>query len=264
MKESLKRLLANHYRLLALTGVVALVLLSLFLIASTADVLSRDDGDTDHTITVTGTGKAQTPPTIATITFTVDEKGTAVDVAQAAATKKTDAALAVVKGLGIDDKDVSTSGYNTYPDYGNAHPCYPNVPCPATEPKIAGYHAVQTVTVKVRDTQKVGDLVKALGDASVQNISGPDFRVDDPTQVLRDARGKAITNARENAETLARQLGVHLGRVVNFSDSQGGMPYPVYDAAMKSSAGATAAPAPTVPAGEQESTVTVTVTYEIR
>ncbi len=249
-----------------ISAVVALGVLSLFLVAKTwavVDGLSRTQIGNVATITVTGTGKASLAPNVALIGFTVQENATTVAAAQEAATKRTDAALAAIKKLGIADKDVKTNGYNVSPQYENA-PCRPGAACPQSS-TIIGYQVSQSVEVKVRDTAKAGGVLQALGTAGVQNVSGPNFTIDDESGVQAEARGKAITDARTKANALARQLGVRLGNVVGFSES-GGMPYPMYygGATKVSAMNAVAVAPPTLPVGENETTTTVSVTYEIR
>ncbi len=243
----------------------ALAMVAVFLLAQTWHVIASTDRVNPNdvaTITVTGTGKSAAAPTVATISFTVQENAATVSAAQDAATKRTNDALAAIKKLGVDDKDVQTSGYNVMPQYAQ-QACPHGRFCPQDTSKITGYQVSQSVTVKVRDVSKAGDVVGALGTAGVQNISGPDFAVDDDTAVKADARGKAIDDAHTKAAALAKQLGVSLGHVVSFSESGGAMPY--YAKAMSATAGAgEATPAPTLPTGQNETEVTVTVTYEIR
>ncbi len=67
------------------------------------------------------------------------------------------------------------------------------------------------------------------------------------------------------ARILADQLGVRLGRIVSFSESQyyGGF----YGKAVMNEAGYggdMSAPAPQIPTGENEYTANVSITYEIR
>ena len=247
-------------------AVAALSLLTLFLLVKTFATLN-DMGTVNTaniaTITVTGTGKASAAPTIAELSFMVEENAGTVSAAQDAATKRTNDALAVIKKLGVADKDVQTTGYQVSPQY-EQKPCAPGVYCIPGTGKILGYQVSQSVTVKVRDTAKVGDVLQGLGNAGVQNISGPNFMVDDTTAVSAEARGKAIMDARTKADVLAKQLGVHLGKVVGFSESGGGFPV-MYGALAKSAdAGGVTAPAPSLPAGETETNSSVTVTYEIR
>ncbi|MGE5540875.1 MAG: SIMPL domain-containing protein [Bacillota bacterium] len=247
-------------------GIVAvLALLALFLFAKswqTFDQIGRIQG-TVPTITVSGTGKASAAPTIATISFTVEENASTVAAAQDAATKRTNDALAAIKKLGVEDKDVQASGYSVTPQY-ESRPCPAGSYCPQDTSKITGYKVYQSITVKVRDTAKAGDVLAALGQAGVQNVSGPNFAVDDDTAVQAEARGKAIDDARAKAETLAKQLHVHLGKVINFSESGGTMPYYAYGKGGAADSLVAPQAAPTLPPGQNETSVTVSVTYEIR
>jgi uncharacterized protein YggE len=262
--DSTRSLFSDNAVRIALIGVFSI--LSLFLFAktwATVDGIGHTNLSNIATITVTGTGKAQAAPTIAEISFTVEEKGTTGEEAQNLATKRTDAALAAVKKLGVADKDIKTTGYQVTPEY-EAKACPPGTFCPQTTGKIVGYHVSQSVSVKVRETGKAGEVLQALTVQGVQNISGPNFTVDDPSAVQAEARGKAITDAKEKAAVLAGQLGVHLGKVVGFSESTGGA-VPMFDRAVGKSALMTAdAPAPTLPVGENETNASVTLIFEIR
>ena len=259
-------------KVLRLSLVAVFVLLALFLLVSAWDAaFGRDPGDMYNTITVEGTGKATAVPDTARITFTITESAANVADAQKMATDKTDAALDAIKGLGVEEKDVKTLSYNVSPkyEYPQSGPCYPGMPCPAAmvsgAPRIVGYDVSQTVEVRVRDTAKAGDALQALGSIGVQNISGPDFVVDDEDGVRAEARAEAIEKAEEKAKVLAKELGVHLGDVVSFYE--GGPSYPMYDSyAGKGGTMMGAAPetAPRLPVGEDESSITVSITYEIK
>lgn len=247
----------------AVVGVLAI--LSLFLFALTMRTV-QDFGRTDTanvaTITVTGTGKASATPNVAHISFSVTETGATTATAQDAATKRTDTALAAIKKLGIAEADIQTSGYSISPQYAT-QACPPGALCPQNA-KITGYQASESIEVKVRDTKKAGEVLQALGSAGVQNVSGPDFMVDDTAGVDAEARGKAIADARAKAEILASQLGVHLGKVVGFSENGGGI-YPMYASGMAKNTRMDAVmPAPSLPVGTSESNTSVTVIYEIR
>lgn len=247
--------------------VVVLALLAIFLgvkIVEGINDFGRSENGT-NSITVSGTGKASIVPDIAQISFTVQETASTVAAAQDSATKRTNNALAAVKELGIDDKDVKTTGYQVYPQY-TSRPCPAGAYCADSGSQITGYQVSQSIEVKVRDTAKAGDVLQKLGTLGVQNISGPNFMVDDDGKVQLEAREEAIKDARERAELLAKQLGVRLGKVVSFSESGGAIPYYAYGKGGEGfdMAVAQSAPAPTLPTGENETTVTVTITYEIR
>ncbi len=255
---------------LGYAAVAAVVFLALFLLVKTLDVLAYGIGRSDmyptNTITVDGTGEATAIPDIATISYSVTEKGATVGEAQTKATKKMDAALAFLKDAGVEEKDTKTTGYNVYPEYEYAQPCYYDG-CPeyAGSPRIIGYQVSQSVEVKVRDTEKAGEILQGLGDTGVQNIYGPNFTVDDEDAARAEAREMAIAEAREKAKALAKQLGVRLGDVVSFYENSGAYPYygegfgGAMDAAMTKEA-----PAPNLPTGEQETSVTHSISYELK
>lgn len=254
-----------RYAAAAALGMLAIFLL-LLSINELGD-LGRSDVYPATTITVEGTGKGTSIPNLAVVSFSVTEEAATVAEAQGKATEKTDAALSSVKELGIEEKDVKTISYNVYPKYENTY-CASGY-CPdMRSPRIIGYEVSQSVEVKVRDTAKAGDVLQALGTLNVQNISGPSFQVDEQDEIRNVAREEAIAEAKAKAKVLADELGVRLGKVVSFYENPGYMPY--YDYGYYGKGGGAmdmameAAPAPSLPTGEQETTVSVSITYEIR
>lgn len=268
MNESTVQTIREATKPVRYAATAALAVLALFLVAKAIDAFGNIGKSTNPyqtTIMVEGTGEATAIPDVARISFSVTESATAVSAAQEAATEKTDAALAALKELGIEDEDVKTLAYNVYPQYEYQAPCYAAICPPSRAPRITGYEVSQTVEVTVRDTAKAGDVLQALGTTEVQNISGPNFTVDDAESVRAEARAEAIAEAKEKAKQLAKELGVSLVKVVSFYENQNypyygydGMGYGGPEAAMSS------VKAPSLPTGEQETTVSVSITYEIR
>lgn len=253
---------------IALTG--ALGILALFLLAETITIaqnFGRTGAPATDTITVTGDGQATLAPDVARISFTVENTAATVSAAQEATTKQANAAIAYLKDQKIDEKDVKTLSYNIYPQYSYPNPCPSGSVCPEfiRSPKVTGYQVSETIQVTVHDLSTVGELIGGLGKLEVQNLNGPAFALDDSTAGYTAARADAIAKAKEQADILADQLGVHLGKIVNFSESSGGYPY--YPMAYGMGGGAAdskAASAPSVPTGENTYKASVSITYEIR
>lgn len=244
----------------------ALAILSLFLLAETANI-AQDFGRPSHpatdTITVSGDGQAIKAPDVARVTFTVENTAKAVSDAQAQTTKQANAAVDYVKKQGIEDKDVKTLSYNVAPQY--SYPTCTATYCPPDRtPKVTGYQVSQTVQVTMHDLTKVGDMLSGLGNLEVQNISGPAFGLEDPTAGYDAARADAINKAKAKAQVLSKQLGVHLGKIVNFSENSGGYPYPTMAYGLGGGATDSKAATPNVPTGENTYTANVSITYEIR
>jgi uncharacterized protein YggE len=247
-------------------AVAALALLALFLLLISIDKLQNLGKDTVYptkTITVIGEGEATVVPDIARITFTVQETAATVAAAQTAATNRTNQALEAMKAQGVEEKDLKTLGYNVYPQYDYGERCMNGV-CTSGTPTITGYQVSQTVEVKVRNTDGVGAVLESLGSLGVQNISGPEFTLDDSDAATDEARAAAIADAREKAKILAKNLGVRLGKVVSFYEDQGAYPYDGYYGKGGTMMEAAAQSAPSLPTGESQTKIRVNITYEIR
>lgn len=248
---------------ISLIGVFAI--LALFLAAETISVaqnFGRPASPATDTITVQGDGQATLAPDVARVSFSVTNTAGTVASAQATTTKQANAALDFVKGQGVADKDVKTLSYDISPQYSYRN-CPPESLCPMSSPTITGYQVSETVQVTLRDLTKVGAMLEGLGKLEVQNVNGPAFALDDSSAGYDAARSDAIDKAKTQAQVLARQLGVSLGKIVNFSESSSGYPYQT-----AYSLGATTADVkvatPSVPTGENTYNASVSITYEIR
>ena len=219
-----------------------------------------------NTISVSGYGEAMAVPDIATFSFSVTSEKLTVAAAQADATQKANATLAYLKSAGIDEKDIQTSDYSVNPQYDYVQRACVGGICPGGEQVLRGYQVRQTTTVKVRDTEKAGDLLGGVGTTGATEVSGLQFTFDDPDQVEDEARMEAIADAKAKANELARQLGVSIVRVVSFSESGSGMPYPLAygRGGMEGVQSSMDAKAPEISVGQNKVTSRVSVTYEIR
>ena len=267
---------ATHWpRMMAATALGVLALF-LFILALSALKEYRYIGAglaAANTISVNGEGEVFAVPDIATFSVTVQEEAKEVQDAQEVATEKGNGIIAYLKEQGIEEKDIKTTDYSVYPQYDYTREVCPTsspdgfpTPCVSGKQVLRGYQVSQTLTVKVRDTEKAGALLAGVGELGATNVSGLSFTVDDDDALRAEARGKAIEDARVKAAELAKQLGVRLVRVIGFTESEGGYPPQPYaygrggDMAVMESK----AVAPELPVGENKITSNVNVTYEIR
>lgn len=142
--------------------------------------------------------------------------------------------------------------------------------CPPPTPGknvLVGYEASQSVTLTIRDLDKVSAVIEALGAQAVTDIQGPTYAIDKEDELKAEARKEAIEKARKKAEVLARDLGVSLVRVVSFSED-GYYPAPMYRAMSVDKAeggyGMGGSSEPELPQGQEKITSSVTISYEIR
>jgi hypothetical protein len=219
-------------------------------------------------ITVQGEGEVFARPDLGEFSFSVLAEGTDAAQAQTKSAESMNAVLAFLKEAGVEEKDIKTANYYLNPKYRYepATTMCTATYCPPSNPVIDGYEVSQTVTVKVRDLARSGDLISGVGDKGATNISGLSFTIDDETSIKAEAREKAISDAKTKADKLTKDLGVRIVRMTGFWEDQGGY-YPVYDRSYGlggASMAESAAIAPDMPIGENTIKSTVSITYEVK
>jgi uncharacterized protein len=260
---------ATHWpRMMAAT---ALGVLALFLLVATIKVLKEyrfvGSGVTaTNTITVSGMGEVFAVPDLAMFSVTVQEEAKEVKPAQEKATEKNNAIVAYLKQQGVDEKDIQTADYSVYPQYDYKQASCREGYCPPSTQTLRGYQVSQTLTIKVRDTEKAGELLSGVGTRGATSVSGLSFTIDDEDALKAEARQKAIEEAREKAEELADQLGVSIVRVVGFNEdgSYPPMPYAARGAAFDMAVAQESKAVPDLPMGQNKIISNVNISYEIR
>ncbi len=249
------------------TSIIAfLVFGCIFLIAGTFYVLSSikfvGTAPATNTISVTGHGETYVVPDIAEVTFSVEKTATTVAQAQAQVTTTTNGVLDALASLGISKDDMQTTSYNVDPKYDYPRTVCTNYGCPSSNGVLTGYTVSDSVQIKIHNLDNAGAVLAKLGTTGVTNLSGLNFSVENQDKPKADARTEAINKAKDQANTLAKELGVSLVRITNFSENAN---YPIYyaKAAAMDSAGGVAA-TPNIPAGQDKITSDVTITYEIK
>ena len=129
-----------------------------------------------------------------------------------------------------------------------------------------GFEVTQTVSVKVRQTDEAGGIIAGVGERGATNISSLNFTIDDTDELTAEARAAAITDAQEKAQVLAKQLGVQIMRLANYSEAGGGYQPYYNDRAMSLDGDATeeAFGGAKMPVGEESTKVQVNLTYEVK
>src|SRR3989344_4604528 len=259
----------KHYKYLVWAGTVVLVVLALFLMVS-IDHLSNTATNT-NTVSFDGEGRVFAKPDIAAVSFSILTEATTSKKAQDDNSTRSTKVVDFLKNQGIEEKDIKTSGYNVYPQYSYLRPCplddslnpnSPIYPCLEKIQQISGYQVNQSFEVKVRDLEKVSAILDGLVTAGANQVNNLGFQIDDMEKVKNEARELAIKNAKEKASTLKKQIGIRLAKIVNYNEGGG---YPIYFRAEASmDKGGVGGGGPSVPAGENEIVVNVTITYQIR
>ena len=206
---------------------------------------------------VSGEGKVMVAPDLAIINLGIESQEASVADAQTKANEAMDKVIQVLKDQGIDEKDIQTRYFNITKVTRWDNDKQTEI--------VLGFRVTNTVTVKVRDVEKAGEVIDAVvavgGDLTrVNNIA---FTVDDPDPFHDQARKLAIEDAKEKAQQMADESGIKLGKVTYITENSYNFQpiyraYDMYEVAV---------PAPTIvtpiEAGELEITTTVQIAFEI-
>ncbi len=242
---------------------VALVILLVFLIAWVGvDILNKiREGkyiESKNTITVSATGEVYAKPDLALTVFSVITEAKTVVKALSDNTKKMNEVINSMKSQGIEEKDLKTTSFNIYPRYEwYDEKVFP----PSGKRVLVGYEVQQSLQVKIRDMAKIGEVIEGGSSAGANEVGDLQLTIDNQDELKKQARGKAIEEAKAKAKELASQLGVGLVKIISFSENA---IVPFYYGLEKTAAtGMGGGEVPQIETGENKIEVTVAITYEI-
>lgn len=209
-------------------------------------------GASEHTISVTGTGRVVITPDTADLRLGVSTAAKTVKEARAAAASSMTAVIASLKNTGIADRDIQTTILSLQPTYDYA--------TGGTPPRLTGYSLTNAVAVTVRNLDLLGPAIDAALAAGATTMDGVSFRVADQTTAEKQARTAAMAEAKAKASALASAAGVSISGISTISETVAPVPYPVYFGAAAGVAKDMATP---VQPGTSEITISVAVVYLI-
>jgi len=224
-----------------------LVLPALVAVAALSGVVGPPDfagaeTATPDTVVVTGVGTVKSVPDEAELSFGVDTRGGTARAALAANGEAMRKVLAALRDAGA--KELQTEYVSVWPVSGS-------------DGTITGYSASNSVSVRVA-LERAGDLIDAGTAAGANDVSGPGLTESDADRLYREALAAAVADARGRAQALARAAGRSLGGITTISEGSSA-PVPYAERAALSADAST----PIEP-GKQETSVTVSVTFELR
>lgn len=246
-------------KLLALSLIVFLGVLS---VAKLIDIQGKLT-ETQNTITVSDTGTIYAKPDLALTTLSVISEAKTVAEAMSDNTEKMNAIVGSVKGKGVEDKDLKTTNFNIYPRYEYENKDCSMYYCPPGKRVLAGYTVSQSLEVKMRDMEKIGEIIEGATVAGANEVGDLQFTIDKQDELKAQAREEAIEKAKAKAKELAKVLGIKLVRINSFNESSV-LPYYFGVKEAVGMGGATVPATPQIETGENKIEVTISITYEIR
>lgn len=238
-----------------MTAIGVLLLTMTFVLNSTASMAQANNLQTPiPRLTIIGTGEAHATPDLAVISIGVVTQANSAREASQANSRAMNEAVNSLRAQGIAPRDLQTSGFSI-------QPLYVADPNRAAVQRIASFRAQNTLTVRIRDLNKVGDILERAVELGANRVSGPDFLLSEPEGKRDEARKAAMADALARAKLYADGLGFRLGRILNVSEAS--QPYRsrnVYPAQARAEISPSPPP---IEAGESDISVSVMVEWEI-
>lgn len=207
--------------------------------------------DVARRITVVGNGVVDTAPDMATISLGVVNGGKTGAQAMARNSEALATVLTLLTAFGIEERDIQTSNLSLSPRWSNRSS--------NTQPKVIGFEVRNTVTVRLRNMDQLGQVLDAVIQNGANTFHGLRFGLQDPQPTKDKARENAVTDAIRKARLYAAAAGVELGDVLTIHETtQGSAPGPVMMMEMDS----LRSDVP-VAAGEVAMKATITMVFEI-
>jgi uncharacterized protein YggE len=222
---------------------------ALFLMPAAPRAQAADAAPQKPVIRVTGQGSVQSKPDAATINAGVTSENADPKAALAQNTAATAKVIDELKAAGIAAEDLKTVNFSIYSQIRTDN----------EKRQTLTYRVSNTVTVKVRDLAKLGDVLAKVVAAGSNQVSGPNFMISSPDKPLAEARKLAVKDAQEKAQTFAAAAGMTLGAVVEITDDVS-VATPVFRQAGYAARSADAVP---VESGEESVRASVSMTFEM-
>jgi uncharacterized protein YggE len=205
-----------------------LILFSLFALkpqipVKAVDAPAADNCATTRTVQVSGTGVVYVTPDRVLIELGVQSTGATPDATQVANFSAVQKVTGAVRAVGVDPKDIAAAGYLVYPVYDNSNSL-----------EINGYRIDNTVSITLKDINRVDDVMIAALKAGANEVQDIQFYTSELRKYRDQARGMAMKASGEKAQALAVDGGAQAGCLINASENTWSTYYGSYNGARSS------------------------------
>lgn len=156
-------------------------------------------------IQVAGVGRVSAPPDIAEIRVGVTTEDPDVEKAVAANISAARQIIAELAKSGIAARDIQTNNFSVYPQAQSSKSL--------SLSSQKSFRVYNSVAITLRELDKLGAILGRVVGAGANQIEGLSFSFADPEPLMKQARERAIADARVRAETYAASAGVKLGNI---------------------------------------------------
>lgn len=207
----------------------------------------------ETTLSISATAEVTAEPDVAYLTGGVVSEAVTAEAALRQNAVDMAGVYEALEAAGLERKDIQTSNFSLQPKY-----VYPK----NAERQIVGYTVSNQVTVKVTDMDRVGELIDAMVSRGGNNFNGVRFAIQDPSELVNEARRKAMKDAMARAELYAEVAGYDIARIVTIDEGGSYAPSPS-PVVMRSMAESDSYAATQVSGGELSYSASVNVVFEL-
>lgn len=160
-----------------------------------------------------------------------------------------------LKKMDVLEEDVQLSDYNLNADYTTND---------KGERNFSTYVLVNSLRIKIRDLDKVGQVLAKINEKGVNIVNSVRYQLEDPDKAKTEAISGAISKAQDKARSIASESGLELVKLVSYyEDAQpyyGEAAYGIGGGGSDGKGGSVA----NLPAGGLEVSAKVNLNYQVR
>lgn len=225
---------------------------TLFLLAMLAVVPVIAQQNSDRAlVTVTGEGIVKVEPDEVLIKSRIEHEGPSAAMVKKKNDEVVDKVISYLKSQGVEDKDIKTNYVNLNKRYDYNEKTY-------------SYVANQAISIHLHDITDYEKIMKGLLENGLNRIDGIQFKSSEMDKYEKEARKKAVLDAKNTAEELAAPLGQEIGKAVSISEMEYNNVQPMYRMEEAMVQMKDEAEAQTIAPGEMEIKIRVNVAFELK
>lgn len=206
--------------------------------------------DTNSGIHVTGEGIVKVAPDKVTIKSQIEHEGQSATSVKSQNDEVVNKVIKYLKSEGIAEKNINTNYINLNKRYNYNDKTYT-------------YVANQAISITLEDISKYESIMKGLLENGLNGINGIEFESSEIEKHKAEARRKAVLNAKEKAEALAKPLGQTVGKAYKISEGSSNNYQPVYGAMRIKGSADESSNQETMAPGEMEISIDVNVSFQL-
>ena len=167
-------------------------------------------------IVVTGNGQVRSEPDMAFLSLGVVREALRAKDAMADSSRAVAKVMSTLDVAGIDTRDIQTSSVSLAPLWDRSDR--------NATPRVVGYIASNTLSVRVRDLDVLGGLLDDVLGSGANQMNGLSFALADRGPVEDRARALAVEDAIAKADVLVKAAGLSLGPIRRISEGGASRP----------------------------------------